>query len=56
MSKANKQNKEVTIRISAAEYLTFVAAGGNGGVNAVYADENIWLTQRMLGLYKCKLN
>ncbi len=46
----NKLKKEITIRSSAAEYLTFVAAGGNGGVDAVYADENIWLTQRMLGI------
>ena len=48
--KKKQPNKEVSIRSSAAEYLTFVAAGGNGGVDAVYADENIWLTQRMLGL------
>jgi hypothetical protein len=46
----NKLKKEITIRSSAAEYLTFVAAGGNGGVDAVYADENIWLTQRVLGI------
>jgi hypothetical protein len=37
------------IRSSAAEYLTFVAAIGDGGVEAVYADENIWLSQKMLG-------
>jgi hypothetical protein len=48
--KGNVLKKEISIRSSAAEYLTFVAAGGNGGVDAVYADENIWLTQRMLGL------
>ena len=30
--------------------MTFVAASGKGGVEAVYADENIWLTQKMLGL------
>jgi hypothetical protein len=36
------------IRSSAAEYLTFVAATGKGGVEAVYADENIWLTQKMM--------
>ena len=45
------KEKEISIvRSSAAEYLTFVAAGGKGGVEAVYADENIWLTQRMMGL------
>ena len=38
------------VRSSAAEYLTFIAAGGKGGVDAVYADENIWLTQKMMGL------
>ena len=38
------------VRSSAAEYLTFVAASGEGGVEAVYADENIWLSQKMMGL------
>lgn len=36
-------------RSSTAEYLTFIAASGQGGVEAVYADENVWLTQKMLG-------
>ncbi len=36
------------VRSSAAEYLTFVAASGTGGVEAVYADETIWLTQKMM--------
>ena len=35
-------------RSSAAEYLTFVAASGAGGVEAIYADENVWLSQKML--------
>lgn len=38
------------VRSSAAEYLTFVAANGQGGVEAVYADENVWLSQKMMGL------
>jgi hypothetical protein len=38
------------IRSSTAEYLTFVAASGQGGIEAVYADENVWLTQRMMGM------
>ena len=38
------------VRSSAAEYLTFVAASGQGGVEAVYADENIWLSQKMMGV------
>lgn len=37
------------VRSSAAEYLTFVAAAGQGGVEAVFADENVWLTQKMMG-------
>lgn len=38
------------IRSSAAEYLTFVAAGGGSevGIEMRYEDENIWLTQKML--------
>lgn len=46
-----KPRKEVSIiRSSAAEYLTFVAASGEGGVEAVYADENVWLSQKMMGV------
>ena|GEM_PF-1570250 len=36
------------VRSSAAEYLTFVAAGGTDGVEAVYANENVWLSQKMM--------
>lgn len=43
-----KKNAVSIVRSSAAEYLTFVAAAGQGGVEAVYADENVWLTQKML--------
>lgn len=44
------KNKEITIRSSAAEYLTFVAATGEDSsrVELRYEDENIWLTQRMM--------
>lgn len=53
MSKSKKQwsleKKELSlVRSSAAEYLTFVAASGSGGVEAVYADESIWLTQKKM--------
>ena len=44
----NKKKHEVSIRSSAAEYLTFVAASGQGGVEAVYADEDVWLSQKMM--------
>lgn len=36
------------MRSSAAEYLTFVAASCAGGVEAIYADENVWLSQKMM--------
>ena len=46
-----KEKNEVSIvRSSAAEYLTFITATGKSDVNAVYFDENVWLTQKMMGL------
>ncbi|MEI6341687.1 MAG: virulence RhuM family protein [Verrucomicrobiota bacterium] len=38
------------VRSTAAEYLTFVAASGQGGVEAFYADENVWLSQKMMAV------
>lgn len=46
-SKFTTHNSKL-IRSSAAEYLTFIAATGEGGVDVVYADENIWLSQKMM--------
>ena len=48
--KPMKKNKEITIRSSAAEYLTYVAATGsnNESIEMRYEDENIWLTQKMM--------
>lgn len=46
--KDNKEKKSL-IRSSTAEYLTFIAATGEGGVEAIYVDENIWLSQKMMG-------
>ena len=45
-----KKKDEVTIRSSAAEYLTFVASTGDSteSIEMRYEDENIWLTQRMM--------
>ena len=42
-----KEKKNLPIRSSAAEYLTFVAATGEcgDGMEMRYEDENIWLTQ-----------
>jgi hypothetical protein len=46
---SKKKKTEVAIRSSAAEYLTFLTASGEGGVEAVYADEDVWLSQKMMG-------
>ncbi len=46
----SKKINAPSTRSSAAEYLTFVAGSGNSDVNAVYADENIWLSQKMMGI------
>ena len=45
-----KKKNEITIRSSAAEYLTFVAATGDSAdsFEMRYEDENIWLTQKMM--------
>ena len=45
-----KKNDEITIRSSAAEYLTYVASVGNqqDSIEMRYEDENIWLTQKMM--------
>ena len=45
-----KEKDEVTIRSSAAEYLTYVASVGDqrDSIEMRYEDENIWLTQKMM--------
>ena len=45
-----KKKDEITIRSSAAEYLTYVASVGDqqDGIEMRYEDENIWLTQKMM--------
>ena len=45
-----KKKDEITIRSSAAEYLTYVASVGNqqDSIEMRYEDENIWLTQKMM--------
>jgi hypothetical protein len=54
-----KSTKEITIRSSAADYLTFVSATGDNpqSIEMRYEDENIWLTQKMLAvLYDVEVN
>lgn len=45
-----KGKDEITIRSSAAEYLTYVASVGDqqDSIEMRYEDENIWLTQKMM--------
>ena len=45
-----KKKDEITIRSSAAEYLTYVASigGQQDSIEMRYEDENIWLTQKMM--------
>lgn len=45
-----KKKDEITIRSSAAEYLTYVASIGDqqDSIEMRYEDENIWLTQKMV--------
>ena len=47
---SKKKKSAPTIRSSAAEYLSFVAASGEGGIEAIYADEDVWLSQKMMGV------
>lgn len=46
----NTMENQITIRSSAAEYLTYIASVGEAGeqYEIRYEDENIWLTQKML--------
>lgn len=45
-----KKKDDLSIRSSAAEYLTYVAAVGDQqeSMEMRYEDENIWLTQKMM--------
>ena len=50
MNVLKKKKDQITIRSSAAEYLTYVAAVGDqrDSIEMRYEDENIWLTQKMM--------
>ena len=53
------EKKEITIRSSAAEYLTYIASIGDDETSfeVRYQDENIWLTQKMMAtLYDVKVS
>jgi len=48
--KKKTTSNDITIRSSAAEYLTFIASTGDSetSIEMRYEDENIWLTQKMM--------
>jgi hypothetical protein len=46
----NKKPNQDLVRSSAAEYLTFVAATGESGVEVIYVNDNIWLSQKMMAI------
>ena len=53
------KKNSITIRSSAAEYLTFIAATGTDKetIEVRYEHENIWFTQKMLStLYNVEIN
>jgi len=59
MKRKKDLKNEITIRSSAAEYLTFIATTGDDetSIEMRYEDENIWLTQKMLAtLYDVEVN
>ena len=54
-----KKDNEITIKSSAADYLTYMAATGDNeeSIEVGYEDENIWLTQKMLAtLYNVSIS
>jgi hypothetical protein len=49
--------KQITVRSSAAEYLTYISATGESGIDVIYENENVWLSQKMLAcLYDVRVN
>ena len=56
---SKKKKNDVTIRSSAAEYLTFIASAGESedSFEIRYEDENIWLTQKLIAtLYDVEIH
>ena len=55
----SKTSNNITIRSSAAEYLTFVASTNaiNENIEVRYENENLWLTQKLISkLYGVEVN
>ena len=47
---SKKKLKVPAISSSAEKYLTFITSTGEAGANAVYFDENVWLSQKMMAI------
>ena len=47
---SNPKKPKDMLRASVAEYLTFVTATGESNIQSLYANENVWLSQKMMGL------
>lgn len=44
----NTNNKKLSIRNSTAEFLIFTTQSGEQSIEVFYADENVWLTQKLI--------
>lgn len=45
----NKNNDKLQIRNSTAEFLIFTSQSGSNSIEVMVVDENVWLTQEMIG-------
>jgi hypothetical protein len=51
-----KDDKKLTIRNSTAEFLIFTSQSGEDGIEVRVADENVWLTQKLIAkLFNVKI-
>jgi hypothetical protein len=52
-----KDDKKLTIRNSTAEFLIFTSQAGEDGIEVRVADENVWLTQKLIAkLFMVEVN
>ena len=54
MKHRHEKKQASAIRSGAAEYLMFITATRRNGMEVVYADENVWLSQKMRTLLSAK--
>lgn len=47
--KSKREKKQLMVRNSTAEFLIFTSQAKEQGIEVRYEDENIWLTQKMMG-------